>query len=374
MTLVRKAAPIAALFALLALAVALLAPAEPVGAADHLDAPGMMSPKGRTDLDVNDVYAFTGAPGTTVLAMTVSPLASTDSRFSDSEDGTYEFRIDTNGNARTDIAYTFQFDDDGSTVTVRRATDRVGEGPWLNGRRLGSGDVGEVITLNDGTKLFTGLRSDPFFFDLSGFLGTVEGVGDDALGDDPTDFFAELNTLAIVIEVPDSRLAGGDPIAVWARTSDGEGKQVDRMGRPAINTVINSSGPIVGTRIGAKNAFNATRPVGDVLKWTDEAVNALQAFSALDTEGAYSDDQATALAAVLLPDMLPFDKASTLPAPLEGRALADDVIDVELRVVTGGDPLDLFADRDADGAINSDGVGPHDDYLSVFPYLGVPHS
>ncbi|CAN5503372.1 hypothetical protein BH24ACT7_BH24ACT7_11860 [soil metagenome] len=73
--------------------------------------------------------------------------------------------------------------------------------------------------------------------------------------------------------------------------------------------------------------------------------------------------------------MLPFDKASTLPAPLEGRALADDVIDVELRVVTGGDhPQDLFADRDADGAINSDGVGPHDDYLSVFPYLGVPHS
>ncbi|CAN5503166.1 hypothetical protein BH24ACT7_BH24ACT7_11850 [soil metagenome] len=242
MTLVRKAAPIAALFALLALAVALLAPAEPVGAADHLDAPGMMSPKGRTDLDANDVYAFTGAPGTSVLAMTVSPLASTDSRFSDSEDGTYEFRIDTNGNARTDIAYTFQFNDDGSTVTVRRATDRVGEGPWLNGRSLGSGDVGEVITLNDGTKLFTGLRSDPFFFDLSGFLGTVEGVGDDALGDDPTDFFAELNTLAIVIEVPDSRLAGGDPIAVWARTSDGEGKQVDRMGRPAINTVIQQLG------------------------------------------------------------------------------------------------------------------------------------
>lgn len=77
---------------------------------------------------------------------------------------------------------------------------------------------------------------------------------------------------------------------------------------------------------------------------------------------------------MLLPDVLPFDRASTLPAPLEGRALADDVIDVELRVVTGGDPLDLFPDRDADGAINSDGVGPHTDYLSVFPYLGVPHT
>ena len=111
-----------------------------------------------------------------------------------------------------------------------------------------------------------------------------------------------------------------------------------------------------------------------MLKWTDETINALQAFSALDTEGLYSDDQAAALAAVLMPDMVTFDKASTLPAPLNGRALADDVIDVELRVVTGGDPLGLFMDRDADGGVNSDGVGPHDDYMTVFPYLGVPHS
>jgi Domain of unknown function (DUF4331) len=374
MTLVRKAAPIAVLFALLALAVALLAPAGQVGAADHLDAPGLTPPSGRIDLDINDVYAFTGAPGTTVLAMTVFPLADTDSRFSDEEDGVYEFRVDTNADARTNISYVVEFDDNGTEVTVRRATGRSGEGVWNNGKKLGRGDVGEVITLNDGTKLFTGLRSDPFFFDLSGFRGTVEGVGDDALGMDPTDFFVDLNTLAIVLEIPDSKLNSGGPIAVWGRTSDGNGKQVDRMGRPAINTVFNSSGPIVGTRSNAKNQFNATRPVGDVLKWTDEVVNGLLKFSALDTEGAYSDDQAAALAAVLLPDQLPFDKASTLPAPLNGRALADDVIDVELRVTTGGDPLDLFMDRDADGGVNSDGVGPHDDYLTMFPYLGVPHS
>jgi hypothetical protein len=374
MTLARRAAPIAALIALAALTMALLSPVDGVDAADHLDAPGTMSPSGRTDLDINDVYVFEANSGKTVIAATVHPLASTDSRFADAADGVYELRVDTNGDARTNISYVFTFDDDGSTVAVARATGRTGEGPWLNGKKLGGGEVGDVITLSDGTKLFTGLRSDPFFFDLSGFLGTVEGRGDDALGDDPTDFFADLNTLAIVIEVPDSRLAGGNPIGVWARTSLASGKQVDRMGRPAINTVVNSSGPIVGTRTSAKNQFNATRPIGDVLKWTDETINALQAFSALDTEGPYRDDQAAALAAVLMPDMVTFDKASTLPAPLNGRALADDVIDVELRVVTGGDPLGLFMDRDADGGVNSDGVGPHSDYLTVFPYLGVPHS
>ena len=77
---------------------------------------------------------------------------------------------------------------------------------------------------------------------------------------------------------------------------------------------------------------------------------------------------------MLLPDVITYDTATTAAGPLNGRALADDVIDIELRIVTGGDPLGLFDDRDADGAINTDGIGPHDDYIAKFPYLGVPHS
>src|SRR5947208_479387 len=45
--------------------------------------------------------------------------------------------------------------------------------------------------------------------------------------------------------------------------------------------------------------------------------------------------------------------------PLNGRAPADDVIDVELGLVT-------------QGAITTDCIGPHT-YLSTFPYLGVAH-
>ena len=46
----------------------------------------------------------------------------------------------------------------------------------------------------------------------------------------------------------------------------------------------------------------------------------------------------SALTDVLLPDILTYDKNSELPAPLNGRRLEDDVIDVELRIVTGGLP------------------------------------
>jgi hypothetical protein len=47
-------------------------------------------------------------------------------------------------------------------------------------------------------------------------------------------------------------------------------------------------------------------------------------------------------------------------AALNGRALADDIIDAELGITTNG-------------CVTSDGVSAHGDYLSSFPYLGVPH-
>lgn len=350
----------------------------PVEAADHLDAPGLTSPDGIGELDINDLYVFEGAPGRTTLALTVSPLASADSDFAGGLSNAYSFRIDTNGDAVEDLTYHVQapFRAFGKQkMTVQRSTGRSATSLVPNGSLRGFGVSDRSFGLREGGRAFAGLRSDPFFFDLSGFLGTVEGRGEDALGQDPTDFFDGLNTLAIVLDVPDSELNDGGPIGVWATTSrrdERTWKQVDRMGRPAINTVVNSSGPIVGAPSDAKNVYNAGRPVDDVANFRGAVVDALQVFSSLDAEGAYSDAEAGALADVLLPDVLTFDKASTLPAPLNGRALADDVIDTELRIVTGGDPLGLFPGRDADGAINTDGVGPHDDYRATFPYLGRP--
>jgi hypothetical protein len=349
-----------------------------VGAADHLDAPGLTSPDGITELDINDLYVFEGSPGKTVLAATVSPLASADSDLAQGFSKAYSFRIDTDGDAVEDVTYHVRaplslFGT--QKLLVQRSTGRSATSLQPNGGIRGIGVEERAFGLRHGGRAFAGLRSDPFFFDLSGFLGTVEGQGEDALGQDPTDFFDGVNILAIVLEVPDSELNDGGPISAWATTTRRDGgswRQVDRMGRPAINTVVNSSGPIVGAPTDAKNAFNAGRPADDVADFRPAVIAALQAYSSLDVEGAYADAEAGALADVLLPDVLTFDKASTQPAPLNGRALADDVIDTELRIVTGGDPLGLFPGRDADGAINGDGVGPHDDYQDRFPYLGRP--
>ncbi len=369
------------LVAVVAVVALAIGAAPPIGfGADHLDAPGLTSPAARGDADINDVYVFAGSGDTTVLAVTTNPAAGALSPGSYGTDVLYQLKIDTNGDAIEDISYKVRFGEqraDGSQrYVVKRAEGEQAAKNRPSGKAVAQGATGEVTSLGEGGLAFTGLRSDPFFFDLGGFLGTVEGAANgrslnDGQGSDP---FATFNTLAIVLEVPDSELA--ESIGVWATThveAGGAWSQVDRMGRPAINTVVDSSGPVVGAPSDAKNVYNAAHPADDVADFTGAVIAALQAYSALDAEGPYSTAEAAALAGVLLPDVLTFDKSSGLPAPLNGRDLDDDVIDVELNIVTGGDPLGLFPGRDATGGITTDGIGPHTDLLEEFPYLGAPH-
>src|SRR5438093_1134534 len=65
------------------------------------------------------------------------------------------------------------------------------------------------------------------------------------------------------------------------------------------------------------------------------------------------------LAPVLRPDLLDYDFLKP-SGYLNGRRLQDDVIDISLNLVTNG-------------GLKTDGVGPHTDYLTDFPYLGQPH-
>jgi len=360
-------------------------------AADHLDAPalggtvvaGQIAPHSEHgDRDINDLYVFKApdASNRTAIALTVNPAINLfGGNFGSNV--RYAINIDTNGDLVADLAYVGRFETPDANGNQKWKLSR-----YTGGRAaslIGGPTVAQGVT-NAKTKTigqnsewaWAGVRSDPFFFDLVGFIGTTTllqtgtAVGGDGLGNNPTDFFANLNTNAIVITVPNSMLPNA--INVWATTSWYDGTNwnaADQMGRPAINTVFNPSAD--------KNLFNATPPsqqrTASGGKFFNNVVNTLKFYSSLDSEGAYSQAQAEALASVLIPDVLPYSRTSTLPAPLNGRALSNDVIDVELNVTTGGDPLNLFANRDATGAVPGDGVGPHTDYLATFPYLGAPH-
>jgi hypothetical protein len=344
--------------------------------ADHLDAPSLGSisvnpndslnvSKVRGPLDINDVYVFRGSDASrTALAMTVNPAINVLGPTTFQPGAEYTFNVDTGTDAVADTHVTATFGEPDARG-VQHYTVKLDGMAVASG--FSDGEKGKAQG-RSGVASFAGMRSDPFFFDLLGFLGSVKGQGTRTLNDgNQSDFFAGLNTLAIVVELPSAAIGGsGTNVGVWATTRV-NGSVADQMGRPAINTVFNGSSA-------DKEAFNVTAPASQPTAmggaFRTNVIGVLQFFSSLDTEGAYSDGEAGALADVLLPDVIRYTLGSVAAGPLNGRGLADDVIDAELNIVTGGF---AFAGRDGVGAIPTDGVGPHGDYLATFPYLGAPH-
>ncbi|HYY55508.1 MAG TPA: DUF4331 family protein [Candidatus Dormibacteraeota bacterium] len=333
-------------------------------AADHLDGPSLLtSPSGNLRADINDVYVFRAAdPSKTVLAVTTHPAAGFISPLDYASNVTYVIDIDRDGDAVEDVAYAVRFaapaGDGSQSYTVTRYTG--GNARSLSqGVELGGGMRGASATLKGGTQVFAGLRSDPFFFDLGAFLAQVAGVqgnlipgvldttGRSFCDANTNDFFSALNTNAIVLEVGSDLLTqdGSGTVGVWARTIGPSG-QIDRMGRPAINTVFNHGAD--------KTTFNREAP-------TQDRANFAASFRATLESFGYDAATASAITNVLLPDVITYRVGSAANgAALNGRALADDVIDAELGIVTNGH-------------ITSDCVGPHTDYAATFPYLGAPH-
>ncbi len=77
------------------------------------------------------------------------------------------------------------------------------------------GAVGSTIDLG-GAQAYTGVREDPFFFDLEGFQNTLM-TG--TLSFDPTrDSFAGANVSSIVVEIPLRSLPGSGPYHFWGTT------------------------------------------------------------------------------------------------------------------------------------------------------------
>ena len=309
------------------LAIIGLIAADSLSGADHLDSPSV-----RVDgsLDINDLYAFQSPtnPSNVVFIMTLNPLAGVLSGTTFNPAGVYEFNVDTNGNGTAEHVFRFYFS------AARRGVQRfvVTQG---NIGALGTGQTGLVTPLRGGGSVTVGLFEDPFFFDLNGFNNGFNFTGND--------FFAGANVTAIAIEVPRSTF-GTNNIGVWASTVI-QGRQFDRMGRPAINTVLLPSA--------LKNQFNATQPAFDVANFGDAVRATLLGLG-------NSPDRASSLASVLLPDILTLDTSSS-NGFLNGRQPANDVIDAELSLLTNG-------------AVTGDRVNANDkSFPSQFPFLAAPN-
>jgi hypothetical protein len=347
------------------------------GAADHLDAPGLTPPGGDVRLDLTDIYAFRTAGGRTALVLNVNGLSKAGQRatfatgvpsVAATKRVSYNFRIDNNGDARPDVVLAATFGKPNRAGVQKLQLRRNGK-LLLTGKTSAFGKV--VVNSGKGVRAFAGMRDDPFFFDLQGFLNILSAEpGKSFLGCTTArpDAFAGTNVSSIVIELNPSLVTrgGSSRIGVWATTNQG-GEQVDRMGRPAIATVFIPNNPFepAGSEPSLKNTYNHSLPDQDRAQFRSEVVDTLSVLYSLN-DGAgdnKSDDAAkiSGLADVVLPDILTFDTSSSAGF-LNGRRPADDVIDAELGLVT-------------EGAATTDCVSANDkSFPGGFPYLAAPHA
>ena len=332
-----------AVLGVLAVGAALVIAGRGSDAADHLESPLVMR-DGRTD--INDMYVFPASQsGRAAVVMTVNPGAGNISGTTFRPGASYEFVVDSNGDARNDHIYKVTFGRVGNDGEQAMQVFR-------DGRRIGNGRTGGNVALTGGGRARADLFDDPFFFDLQAFRDQVKGAGGSRTFCDatPTNFFNGLNVSAIVLQVPTSGLGGTD-VGVWGRTRVGD-TTIDRMGRPAIATVLIPDG--------LEDPFNATHPRQDRKQWQADVESTLLALSGLDAS-PYSASEAEGIAEFLLPDILTVDLSQPAAFP-NGRALADDVIDPELSIVTGG----FFG---GSAVLTSDCVANDSAFRANFPYL-----
>lgn len=275
-------------------------------ASDHKDSPYT---RDNPAADIGDIFIFQGPEtGGLTMAFTVNPLSGAPDPDSPPSDTirlapgfVYQFKLDTDGDARADIAYKLRAEDipgepQKQTIALRVASGAEAQANGWQGADIATGFTTalnaplEVATGKAGELLFAGVRRDPFFFDFTDVQAPTElairqalGAGDN-LPAEPSSIlaFGKTDMTVVVLEVPmtpDLRQA-----AFWVVVADDSGTAVDRMGRAGVQGIFLVDPPTGRNPeyylprdrarypdIGAlNNAYNATPPIDDRQNYGDQ--------------------------------------------------------------------------------------------------------
>jgi hypothetical protein len=231
--------------------------------------------------------------------------------------------------------------------------------------------------------IFSGLREDPFFFDVEQFFRVRAG----ALGLGPAvgfrnastalDFAKGYNVNTIVLRVPRALLQTGTQATTfdtWLTISipdprTGQFIQTEQMARPGINEAL-----LVSQRnLANYNRVQPTRTPSSRLQAV--AIEAKQTLKALGN----SDAQADALLAAFLPDVTRIDTTgpsgfakafNVFNSPIRGRLLKDDVIDIALSILTKNA---ITTDNVSYEGTPGNPAQGHSPLVPNFPYLALPN-
>ncbi len=427
--------------------------------------------------DATDLYAFVSPdrPDTVTLLANYIPFqipASGPNFYRFGDDVLYEINVDNNGDARDDLSFQFRFrtvfnngdtflfntgpitalDDpdlnqeqfyslsmlegDAHTTPQRQgrvvadnlqvAPYNVGPQSYPNGYRTVANQA--IYQLDNGIKVFTGPRDDPFFVDLGGAFDLLQFRALQGLP--PVDDLAGLNVHTLAVQVPMTMLTrnrampsgAADPNAIIGvrttayrqttsvlrqigtadkdggafpspRTSEGPWVQISRLDNPLVNEVV--------IPLRDKDRWNGSVPMNDAqfLRYVQdpELARLLNGILGVDVPPTPRAD----LVAIFLtgipdlnqpanvtpssqlrlnlaippaanPNRLGLLGGDTSGFP-NGRRPADDVVDIELRAVAGATPFTPNFNRAPNNTLG-DMVNANDvAFLTGFPFLNAPH-
>ncbi|WP_419419261.1 DUF4331 family protein [Legionella sp. D16C41] len=332
---------------------------------NHFTGLSLGPPLGDQRLDLCDLYAFQSPtdPSRTVIILNANPNAD-----ALHPDAIYRLNIDNNGDYLTDIALTFVFSKPNNgeqTFDVFLAQGQEAQSAEVVGKKIISaakvsfGTKPNIVKADNNYTFFAGARSDAFFFDYDGIKALFDTSGGRNFtaphlgGKSPwtgKDSNTEANIFSMVMELPTEELHANPEIYIWGRCSvrqDGKLVHADRAGHPSVSSFFNTDD--------TKLEYNASEPVNDRKRWTDQFVHLM------GHTGNYTREEAiTAIEEHrILPDMLCYDPSKPAKYP-NGRVFTDDVINFRLAFLTKNE-------------CPPTGLKPHTDLLGEFPYLGTPH-
>jgi hypothetical protein len=394
-------------------------------AADHRDGPIFPNTAQNGRPDINDVYIFRSPAdtpqtpnfGNTVITVTICPFPGVLTPISFDPRLTLNINIiNVTGHLNPDMTFQVSFSPPGAAGPTfnQVATLRLMQGATTttiaqytyNGQQVIPPPAfannitfpGDAIATG---KFIVGDFDDPFFFDSQGFTNFVKDPTNpanpfprpkpaDPLHPKPTDaknfFGPNGNTLAVTLEVPTTKLTTANPplLGVWA-TSAINGTQVDRMGRPAINTTLIPPVPRNDTTRGERRtAFNQGAPATDVANFRADMIYVLTSpkwiFSSANdaTRAAALVDSALGATIIgpntgLLPDVLTVDLTKLFTDPTNGfpngRRYRDDTVNISLQIILNNPNFSENVPED-NGTRITDGL---EGSIIAFPYIGRPN-
>ena len=326
-------------------------------------------------LNVCDFYLFEGAPGHTVMAMTVNPDAGLSVPDVLHKEGLYAFRFDLNSDSHEDVTFNLQFGDarhaDGEEHThiqsykVRRATGK-------DAARSAAGEVliegeTEKVESKNGIRAYVGLAPDLFAGDAVAIIGWIKTYYKEKRYDashfqNRKNFFGRRNVTAIVLEVPND-LIGKGKVHAWATSSlygHAPEMQVQRWGLP-LYTHIFLTDPSKPELI---DKFNAAGPAEDIANYAGLTAEFAENMSTYAGSVVNPSEYGKQVVGRLLPSVLPYElgtEAAFDQAAFNGRPLGDDVMDIMLQLASNT-PL-------------ADGVAPDlSRTRKEFPYFGAAYT